>query len=336
MQHIIPATERRLQGLDMLRGFAAVGVALFHFSWIYPATHDPAFRPSFAFASGKYGVDLFFMISGFVIFLTLERSAGVRDFAVSRFARLYPAFWTALVLAAILVPLNGGPSASVATIAANATMLPELLFGAPAVDGVYWTLTYEVLFYVLAAGFFLAGGRKPEHACLGWLLVSVLGTAYAPNSAGQLVRLRRNPRNFTAWAVLATAIFVAAAMPFSPREHLTGLANAAMVSGFAAALWFGTRVRPPQFLAYLGEISYGLYLVHTQIGFAVLRSLRALGAPPDVSIAAALCAAIGIAAVINKTIERPAQRWIKDRYARATRAPKPLIAKQAAATVPDA
>jgi peptidoglycan/LPS O-acetylase OafA/YrhL len=80
------------------------------------------------------------------------------------------------------------------------------------------------------------------------------------------------------------------------------------------------RIRPPQFLAYLGEISYALYLIHDQVGWGLLHAVAPLRLPADLSIAVALLAVIGLAGVINTRIERPAQRWIKDRYARATRA----------------
>jgi peptidoglycan/LPS O-acetylase OafA/YrhL len=338
----ITAGPERLGGLDMLRGFAALGVALYHFDGTQQyfvdsyGTVDRAVTPSLSFEFGRYGVDLFFMISGFVIFMTLERSARIRDFAVSRFARLYPAFWTALIVAIIAVWLDGRPTPTFNIAVANATMLPGL-FGAPLVDGVYWTLAYELLFYVLAAGFFLTGSRKPELACLGWLLASVLTMAYAPPAAIKAIagfysylfiagimiyRLRQNPRNLFAWAVLATAIFVSGRVPFAffNEQHISGLPNGAIACACAAAMWFGARRRPPQFLAYLGEISYALYLIHDQVGWGLLHAVAPLRLPADLSIAVALLAVIGLAGVINTRIERPAQRWIKDRYARATRA----------------
>ncbi|MEO6102106.1 MAG: acyltransferase family protein [Pseudoxanthomonas sp.] len=57
----------------------------------------------FGFPAGNYGVNLFFHISGFVIFMTLERSRNAMDFMVSRCSRLYPAYWTGLAVAAIVI-----------------------------------------------------------------------------------------------------------------------------------------------------------------------------------------------------------------------------------------
>jgi len=65
------------------------------------------FTPSFSFPLGSYGVDLFFVASGFVVFMTLERAATLRGFAVSRFARRYPAFWVVVGIAITARLLDG-------------------------------------------------------------------------------------------------------------------------------------------------------------------------------------------------------------------------------------
>jgi peptidoglycan/LPS O-acetylase OafA/YrhL len=209
-------------------------------------------------------------------------------------------------------------------------MLPRL-FGERCIDVVYWTLAYEFLFYVLAACFLLSRSDRVEFACLGWLLVSVLAMAYAPSSIIKVIgapytylfvvgimvyRLKQNIQNFTAWGVLATAILVAGRIPFGPNEHISGLANAVAVCAFATVLWFGTSIRPPRIFVYLGEISYGVYLINATVGLAVLNVGRYVGAPADLSIAVALLVVVGLAGIINAKIERPAQRWVKNMYAR--------------------
>jgi peptidoglycan/LPS O-acetylase OafA/YrhL len=315
--------HQRLAGLDALRGVAALGVALYHFSFCYAAEH-PGFAPSVLFEFGKYGVDLFFAISGFVIYMTLQRSASVVDFVVSRFARLYPVFWVALLIAATLRLMDGG-SLTIGTVLANATMMPSL-FGAPFLDPVYWTLGYEFRFYVLAAGFLLSRSNRVEFACLGWLLIAVLVMAYTPIQVMLVIvapyadlfvvgimvyRLHHNPRNLSAWLVLATSILVAERVPFASDVHINGLSNTAVVCAFAAALWFGARAMVPRPLAHLGEISYALYLLHDPVGSLLLNTGHSWGVPADLAIVAALLGSISVAGFINATVERPAQRWIK-------------------------
>jgi peptidoglycan/LPS O-acetylase OafA/YrhL len=265
------------------------------------------------------------MISGFVIFMTLERVSSVRDFAVSRFARLYPVFWVALLMAVILLPLAGGQVPSTRTVLANAT-IEAPLFGTPFVDVVYWSLSCEVLFYVLAAALFASGWRKIEFAALGWLGVSVVATHYpllmflidAPYAymfvIGIMVyRLRQNPWNAAAWGTLATAIFVSACIRYEPSaRHFPGILNAALMTALGAVLWLGSYMKPPRPLAYLGELSYSIYLIHVPMGAVIFVALSRL-LPPDLAVLIAVPAVLAVASVINAWIERPAQRWIKSR-----------------------
>jgi len=323
--------KTRLEGIDVLRGVAALSVTMFHFTWSYGNVRDSTFTPSFSFVSGRYGVDLFFMISGFVIFMTLERSRRLLDFAVSRFARLYPAFWTALLLAIVALSLDGRPTPSFGTIVANVTMVPGF-FGEPLIDEPYWTLAYEILFYFLAAGFFFFSGRSdPEIACVGWLLISMLMMAYVPSLMKMIAapcsylfvtgimvyRILHNRSNYRSYAVLVTAIFISTRIPFSPNEHISGLSNGALTSALAIVLWSGGQVGVPRYcrlLVYLGEISYSLYLIHNQLGFTMLHTATALGLPPDISIITVLLLVLGAAGAINAIVERPAQRWIKNYF----------------------
>ena len=85
--------KRRLLELDALRGIAAVGVMLFHYSVIYYKLFPSMTHPLFQFRYGRLSVHLFFIISGFVIFMTLEKTRRPTDFIVSRFSRLFSTYW---------------------------------------------------------------------------------------------------------------------------------------------------------------------------------------------------------------------------------------------------
>jgi len=190
------------------------------------------------------------MISGFVIFMTLERSRRLLDFVVSRFARLYPAFWTALLLAIVALSIDGRHTPSFGTIVANVTMVPGF-FGSPLIDIPYWTLAYEILFYFLAAGFFFLSGRSdPEIACVVWLLISILMIEYIPSLMKMIAapysylfvtgimvyRILHNRPNYNSYAILATAIFISTRIQFSPNEHISGLLCGVLTSAFAMVL----------------------------------------------------------------------------------------------------
>src|SRR5689334_21950406 len=90
--------SERLLELDVLRGLAAFGVLCYHYTTHHTLLFSPTIKPLFNFPYGVYGVELFFMISGFVIFMTLENTKRPLDFIVSRFSRLYPCYWASVIL----------------------------------------------------------------------------------------------------------------------------------------------------------------------------------------------------------------------------------------------
>ena len=132
-----------LVALDLIRFFAAMAVVLYHY------TAREGFQDFSAFANftkfGYLGVPLFFIISGYVIALSAKNRTPI-EFAVSRFVRLYPAFWCGIVFTVIVTGYFAGVRFDAITILANATMLNDYLNIAN-IDGVYWTLQAELKFY---------------------------------------------------------------------------------------------------------------------------------------------------------------------------------------------
>src|SRR6516164_2432745 len=154
--------RRRFEELDSLRGFAAVWVVLFHcVAWLGRLHKDGM---SYVWAKsdlwtmaihvwpkgvtnleGSRAVDLFFMISGFVIFMTIQNAASVYDFIASRVARLFPAFLFSVVMTSLLIlaiPIHQ-QHVSLLQFVANLTML-ENFIGIRAVDPVFWSLSFEL------------------------------------------------------------------------------------------------------------------------------------------------------------------------------------------------
>src|SRR5581483_12438951 len=100
----------------------------------------------------------------------LQRIEGISDFVVARFGRLYPAFLTALALTTIVLLSSSLTifKPSLWQVAVNLTMAPQL-FGVDCVDGSYWTLAVELIFYFYAALFFLISpSKQPEKWCVAW------------------------------------------------------------------------------------------------------------------------------------------------------------------------
>jgi len=148
----------RLAWLDALRGFAALTVVGFHLSplMIGAERHLAIMRH---IDLGKYGVLLFFLVSGYVIPMSLERHGDLRRFWAGRLCRIYPAYLAAVALVAVLAAagLMRWPASlradPVTGVLAHVTMLPDLL-GVRGAVRVFWTLSYEMTFYLVVSGLF--------------------------------------------------------------------------------------------------------------------------------------------------------------------------------------
>ncbi len=135
--------SNRYQELDALRGIASLMVVLFHFTLGRK-------EAQLGFKLGTTGVDLFFIISGFVIFMSLTKVKTSRDFIINRMSRLYPTYWTCISFTFILVSivaLNQNHGIPFRQYFANMTMF-QYYFKIPDLDGPYWTLIIEMVFYV--------------------------------------------------------------------------------------------------------------------------------------------------------------------------------------------
>jgi len=148
MIEVHPAKEHsghRYRELDALRGIAALVVVFFHVSIRQESL------PYFRF--GVTGVDLFFIISGFVILMSLSSIRSGKDFVINRVSRLYPTYWTCVTFTFLAMFLiNSADSGFPADVywkqyLANMTMFQHY-FGVEDLDGPYWTMIVELLFYI--------------------------------------------------------------------------------------------------------------------------------------------------------------------------------------------
>jgi peptidoglycan/LPS O-acetylase OafA/YrhL len=137
---------------------------------------------------GLRAVDMFFMISGFVILVTLERTRSAADFVMARFGRLYPAYWLCLTLTTLTIVLIPQPVQSISTaqVLANFTMF-NLYFGYLPIGSVYWSLAVECAFYGIMATVF-ALRWLPHIEALGaiWTLLSALLFTVFPSAGAML------------------------------------------------------------------------------------------------------------------------------------------------------
>jgi peptidoglycan/LPS O-acetylase OafA/YrhL len=345
------AKTTRLLALDGLRLLCALAVAFYHLgaAWsvdgVRPTTAYLPQPVSSVLIYGFLGVEMFFMISGFVICMSgWDRSP--REFLASRAARLYPAFWACVLITTAVMtvlPLTEGiplPHGLTGTdIAVNLTMLANPL-NVPSVDTVYWTLWYELRFYALFAILILIGltRRRVVVTGAGWLVVSIAVPAGAPLAelvmpqfapyfvAGVTIYLiRRHGTRLPLWALLAACWAVSL---FRVRERVL-LAN----PGFPVPVWPAWMIITLAFvvlvaialgvtdrwnwrwLAVGGAVSYPLYLLHPRIGYTMIRYAHDhTGLPVPVLIVAAVLVLFVAAWLVHHLVERPAgpalRRWI--------------------------
>jgi peptidoglycan/LPS O-acetylase OafA/YrhL len=334
MSAVNPA-KVRIGELDALRGLAAVAVMVFHFTGHYGKDVGHLDRPLFELSMGNYGVQLFFMISGFVIFMTLEKTRTAMDFIVSRFSRLYPAYWAALAISILFVYTIGIPSQRLplADLAANLTMIQALLHFRH-LDGSYWTLQIELLFYAQMLFWFMFGQlHRVPWIIAGWLVVCVAyyliqesGT-HVSWTLGQLLILEHIP--FFGLGILFY------------RLHKGGssqLLNHGMIAACIAAIAI---THPPIYLsvalfctgvfylfiyghlrwlqsapfAFLGAISYSMYLLHQAIGFDIIWHMEHdAHSSSTLAIFMAIAVTVLLATLVTFGVERPSMRWIRERW----------------------
>jgi peptidoglycan/LPS O-acetylase OafA/YrhL len=310
---------------------------LHHHGQYYDVVYPGRTPLSVDLGPGHFGVELFFIVSGFVILMTTERKKTVREFAISRFARLMPAFLAALVMATMLLILWPMPPLDAPTLwqfLANLTMAPSL-FGEKPVDMPYWTLTYELVFYVLVA-LALRFGLLGSIEWVGLVGIAV-GCLFLATVDVQLHRrssivLMVHYSNFFLIGICLYRIYAQAARPityfalgaavaitvrgggeqsfFAPGYLYLGLTAA-----FAVIVWIATS-KHARWLAWrplllLGRISYPLYLVHVVLGYQIIRFATDRGWSTLNGIIAAGMLSLVAATVVHYLVEVPGERWLR-------------------------
>jgi peptidoglycan/LPS O-acetylase OafA/YrhL len=305
---------------------------LFHYTWqargVFPAAHPIAYGLFW----GGYGVELFFAISGFVIFMTLERTGRTTDFVVSRASRLFPAYWAGILVTSLMVALLGASSLSQPgwVIAANMSMLQGFLY-LPSVDGVYLSLTIELAFYFCMWTIWRTRQLdRIETLLLGWIALKLFWwlVPVLPSRLGLLLavdyiaffaigiatyRVRQGQRSLLQQAPVLLWGFIV--------TLITGGGEGALVHGIVLlvflALISGRLVwlNIPA-LIWLGAISYPLYLVHQLCGYAVIAQLEALGLSPELALLLTIAAVLALAQAIHLLVEQPALALFRGNWRR--------------------
>jgi exopolysaccharide production protein ExoZ len=348
------APRNYLQSLQAFRGLAALAVLLSHLTALFHSKLGIDLDCQRWLRPGSLGADFFFVLSGFIIFYTHRSDIGLptsaRKFITRRLTRLYPVFLSVCAIRLMYVWMAGAPDDcfSPGRIAASLLMLPQS--GPPLLD-VAWTLSYELLFYMMFLFLILCGARM-------WLLfyghAAFVLAANAPGMphwefpasfafspyflefyAGCLachLMARRTWSNRAALLLAGLALILFGWLWLT--DVISGLPR---MTSFRSALFWGTAFSlvtlgaaglgstlndwVPRAFRFLGDASYSVYLVH---GAALNLAMAALKHPlagrehlagfaAVVAGAGALAAGCGYYIVVEKPLLRLCRRWFPEK-----------------------
>lgn len=322
--------SQRIKEIDGLRGIAALSVVFYHYFFRYDVLFGHENIVSSWAVYGKHGVELFFIISGFVIFWSLNNTKKPKDFLISRFSRLYPVFWAALIVTFLCVSYFGLINREVSTMSFFGNFLMfHSYFNIPSVDGVYWTLKVELTFYALI--FLLYVFRllnKIDYFILiglCFIIVTRLGISQIPDVIAKVEVLQWFP--FFAIGISLYKIH------FKTFEKLTivnlflAIASTALIFSIAACIMYGAFVclfylavnkylplLKSRILLFFGAISYVLYLIHQNVGYIIIREAYAYNVPPIFTIILALAIVVIVSYLLHENVEKPLGKAIKAKF----------------------
>lgn len=274
----------RLRGIDTARGVAATAVVLYHCARHLARAHPAELLVALT-RFGHAGVDLFFVLSGFIIFFIHRKDIGrpsrLAHYAARRFSRVMPTYWVALLLTVLAASRHGLPSLKIIVLAI--TLCPT---NAPPLLGVAWTLQYEIVFYVVFGVLILHRrlGAGLIAMWFAWIIVAWVGglsVPMVPRSVYGVCNLEflfgmvaaaflsgrtlRRPA-VIGWSAALVLISAAAAEDlgvmngYADLARLTyGLPAAFLITAIAEADRTG-RVHVSAWLQTLGAASYSIYL----------------------------------------------------------------------------
>jgi len=352
--------ERRTE-IQWLRALAAIEVVVVHSDLLTKHFSDYRIMQSLLHKPfGGIGVELFFIVSGYVICMNVPSYGTGWQFIRSRVLRLYPMYWvfTSLVLLAYAVNPAWHLSnfeLSFQSLASSYLILPQ--WGFP-ILGVGWTLEHEMMFYGFAALFMLVWGLNSLRAkmAVAWSLagMGLVGCILEPGPGssvwayhicspymfafgfgwllrcGEEMPLRQQLRNIALFAAIG-ALGYWLGTDYGERLAYRIAVAALIFSGFVACRrQFESDNGLNRFVWKLGDASFSIYLCHWFILSAAGKVMGVLHPPAfaDVPVriaGVALSTAVGV--WIFGTLERPIDRWLRKRPAAASPAPLDKIVR---------
>ncbi|MGL4608201.1 MAG: acyltransferase family protein [Trueperaceae bacterium] len=341
--------DKHLYELDLFRFIAAFLIVLHHYLFRGQTAngYNPVSFAPWLTLLGQYatGFNFFFMISGFVLIASSFRKTPAQ-FAISRAQRLYPAFWVCCTITYVVSLLSQDPRFMVSPLdyLANLTMLNGFV-GIPYVDGAYWTMLVSIKFTLLL--FFIILFRQTKHVywlAWGWLLYSVsmifleipyvdffLLSNFAPFFiAGMMVYfIRTKEHRLKYWLLFASSYPVAmyyVMLDAQAKELRYEVSYSILTFMLIHTVYYlifvlvatdKTKALRLPFFAFLGAITYPLFLLHQNIGFM---SFTYINMNKYLLLFLLLVTMFSVAYLVYRFVEKPLTKplgqWLEQRFSK--------------------
>jgi len=314
--------KQRIGVLDSFRGLAAISVVYYHYTYWFRQIHGHTFSPDYDFDYGSYSVNFFFIISGFVIFMTVEKCRNPLEFAYKRFIRLYPTYWICLIFSAFVLYywgiINTRPTLSQFFI--NFTMIQRVL-RSDDIDPSYWSLLPELAFYFVI--FFVFTLKILNRIYLWgsvWVLASLINGYFDLHFLEMFFQytglfvsgvlfykmFNDDKRLLNHIALLICYLTVVLNIYDSSAKNNFAYIPLGIIYGlFYLFLYNKLNFLDNKPLRFLGYISYPLYLIHQGVGFTIILKLKSYGYNDYWIIFLPIVFTIFVAYIISRFIEKP-------------------------------
>jgi peptidoglycan/LPS O-acetylase OafA/YrhL len=343
--------NKRIYQIDLFRFIAALSVVLYHYmfrGWAADNMSKVSFEKiGHFFKYGYLGVDLFFIISGFVIVLSIKHRS-ITKFVISRFSRLYPVYWVSLFLTFISIVLYGAPvfTANLKQLLINLSMFQNYI-NVPSIDGVYWTLFVEMKFYIFVIGAFLLLNKikkiSIDYLVYLWTLITLL---YLPLKGIYLFnilsyffilefssyfiagiifhQIYKKGLSIKYIGLLLTTMVISIYQSISRIGVIENKYNTnfspfiigGLILSFYIVMFLVTtnklkKINSPK-LIQIGMLTYPLYLLHQNIGFIVFNYFGT-SINKYILVIVTTGIMVGASYIMSKYIEPPFSRFLKNK-----------------------
>ncbi|MBQ3426765.1 MAG: acyltransferase [Clostridia bacterium] len=323
---------KRIYGFDYIRGISAILIMLYHYTvHYYDSYYDMGIEHGrMGVWWGCYAVSAFFMLSAYLTVCNLRENENAGRFLLKRAIRLYPTYWAAIIITTVLtLVFEANKFIGVVPTLINFTTLQGFL-NVKSVDGVYWTLRCELLFYVLIAIVIkLKMVKRTDIVCSIWLAVAVcykiavahFGKNVIFSACDLFIMTKQAPAfvlGVSAAAIVKNKKSIHAYINSAAALYLSGMIYRTLFIAivlilmiiFASSNWKFKYDKP---IVYIASISYPLYLLHQRMGYIILRSFNVTEYGIKAGIVTALCVVIGIltASMLHTFVEIPSGKYFK-------------------------